>query len=1065
MKIQDVFSGTKDEISIKVKVVLLNEFLKKTCNAEVNITYSNETYWLVYDDGERFEITGVSVKDNSELDSICVNNSLVLLVETRGNKAEIKARLFTNKISIPSKIEIGFPDIILDDIDKRFSRQKGKNRHEDWLRKELCISSDNKESVYILVNEFNSDKGFRIFGKSICIDLSLNSDNQLEISRILEKTAKMKPAALISTEIEIKDISTTGQIRADISNVLSKVSSTQKYINTWELYAKKEQEYAEVEAKKLGVLSINKITKKDSKRFRVYLNKEEKSTKWPQSIKGEFIDIKREALFSTFDSYKKDRSVYVCKLINIYNDFFDIEYDKDNFPIGEISMFCCLSLLGNKIMYSRRERALEAISDNTVPMPQLAAVLENIEIPSVERRKIKALTVKTKNIFGVFGPNDMQENALDVALNTPDIAIIQGPPGTGKTKVISALASRLTEECKNNGSVPEMNILLTAFQHDAVENMASRTEVMNLPSINIGKHNSIDIIDRWIKNQTEKLDSSQVGVEPNDLEFIYNDVVKSYFNYIESLDQEKAKNDLLIIRKENLSILSDEVIDRIAKITKKESDIDDNIVSKISSLIRDIRCDKISFSDDGDMNLRRFIKNYNRYIDNIPELDSEIISYVELLQNKENISESEFHKLSEYKVELLDQLTIKDVKSQINLPNVEIERLYKYIIDELANTIKSEGSIYTLLSEFKNDLNSNKEHVRKTINDYVSIVASTVQASQSKIMKDMKENPFETVIVDEAARANPLDLIIPLTSAKRRIVLVGDHRQLPHIVDNKIQRDLENNIEISDDLSKHLNDSLFERFYTMLKSLKEKDGIERVVTLNTQYRMHPVIGDFISKTFYERYGDSKITSGTPAEKLNHNIKEYQSKVAVSVNIPNNKGKEEKQAGSTYRTVEAKEIVRRAKDILDIDSSLSVGIITFYGRQVTEIQKEAECAGLTEKDDDGTYFISKKYSRTSEGDERFRIGSVDSFQGKEFDVVLLSLVRSNNIKINSPKDVRKKYGFLTSYNRLNVAMSRAKMLIISVGDEAMFSTAAAKDSVFGLYEFYNELIKSDYGCSV
>ena len=99
------------------------------------------------------------------------------------------------------------------------------------------------------------------------------------------------------------------------------------------------------------------------------------------------------------------------------------------------------------------------------------------------------------------------------------------------------------------------------------------------------------------------------------------------------------------------------------------------------------------------------------------------------------------------------------------------------------------------------------------------------------------------------------------------------------------------------------------------------------------------------------------------------------------------------------------------------------------------------------------------------EERFRIGSVDAFQGKEFDVVILSLVRSNNIQIKDSKDIRKKYGFLTSYNRLNVAMSRAKMLLIAVGDEDMFKIKQAEEHIFGLYAFYKELINSDYGLSI
>ena len=324
----------------------------------------------------------------------------------------------------------------------------------------------------------------------------------------------------------------------------------------------------------------------------------------------------------------------------------------------------------------------------------------------------------------------------------------------------------------------------------------------------------------------------------------------------------------------------------------------------------------------------------------------------------------------------------------------------------------------------------------------------------------MKSDPFSTVIVDEAARANPLDLNIPLTSAKRRVILVGDHRQLPHMIDKSIQDNLADDEDIAVDYHSHLKDSLFERLYIKLKELEKKDGIRRVITLDTQYRMHPIIGDFISRTFYEREGDPKISSGIPAEKLTHDIQKYKNKVAVSINIPNSMGKEDKYHGSAYRLIEASKSIKIAKDILDENPTLTVGVITFYSKQVEELYIEAKHKNLVEIDEEDNFTIVKEYAKTQNQEERFRIGSVDAFQGKEFDVVILSLVRSN-----SERTVKRKYGFLTSYNRLNVAMSRAKKLLIAVGDENMFKSKMAEKSVYGLYAFYNELIGSEHGISL
>lgn len=1068
MIIQDLFTGKKDEISIRIKPSISGETFPKVYNVEVRVTYKQDAYWLVYENNQRVEAIGITPEDRSNLDRITTDICITLLVKSENTKAEIKARLFTNRIPITDGIEIGFGDIIVDDIDKRFSRQKGARKPEDWLKEELLIETTKNNKYKILIRITPDEKGIRIIGNSIAVDIKRNEDDKFELIRILRGSNRFQPNAFIEAEISINDISQTGKMRADISNALSSESSTEKYIKTWEKYKEKEKEYAELEVKKIGFLIIKAIKKVDKSKYQLFYKKDKNTDNWLQIITGSYIDLQSTPKVPTFDSYDKESTdIIICKLLMKENGFVLVESDTNLSISKDEVLNLNVSLLGNVIMHSRQQKALELIRENATPMPQLSGVLENIDIPTIERRKIKPITLTVKKEFGEYGPNAMQELAIDIALNTPDIAIIQGPPGTGKTKVISALAKRVTELYKEEGKAPRMNLLLTAFQHDAVENMVSRTEVLGLPALKISNtvHQTIDIIDKWISKQAVKIESIQNSIDPNEDEFIYKDIVSSYLNYISTLNKEEAIKNLFQIRKKNITVLSDKIINDISNLTIKEKKADDELLNKLLELTRNIRTDEISYADDGYLNLKRFIKNYEIYAEELPNINVSSYTLIKELVDKEYLRPDDFDKLDKIKIELLELFTAKEVVEQLQMPDAKIELLFKSLIDFFTQRIKLSGSIYTVLSDYQNDLTSNKERVKKTIQKYVAILASTVQGSKSANMFAMKEDPFDSVIVDEAARANPLDLIIPLTSAKRRIVLVGDHRQLPHLIDNAIQKELIVDENAAANVSKFLEDSLFERFYTILKNLKEKDNVERVVTLDTQYRMHPVIGNFISKTFYERYGDPKINSGTSKEKLIHGINEFDGKVAISINIPNIKQNEIKQSGSTYRPYEAIEIVRQAKKILDSDPSISVGIITFYGRQVTEIFSYTMKQGLTEKDEDGEFKIKKKYIKTIEGEERFRIGSVDAFQGLEFDVVLLSLVRSNTISIKNKLDIRRKFGFLTSYNRLNVAMSRAKKLLVIVGDEKMFTSVEAKENVYGLFAFYNELINSEYGLSI
>ena len=86
----------------------------------------------------------------------------------------------------------------------------------------------------------------------------------------------------------------------------------------------------------------------------------------------------------------------------------------------------------------------------------------------------------------------MQEKAIEVALISPDIALIQGPPGTGKTTVIAAILERLNELADKRGASTKGQVLLTGFQHDAVENMIDRLSLNSIPVPKFGKRSGAE---------------------------------------------------------------------------------------------------------------------------------------------------------------------------------------------------------------------------------------------------------------------------------------------------------------------------------------------------------------------------------------------------------------------------------------------------------------------------------------------------------------------------------------------------------------------------------------------
>jgi hypothetical protein len=194
-----------------------------------------------------------------------------------------------------------------------------------------------------------------------------------------------------------------------------------------------------------------------------------------------------------------------------------------------------------------------------------------------------------------------------------------------------------------------------------------------------------------------------------------------------------------------------------------------------------------------------------------------------------------------------------------------------------------DDGVAAVLQDYREALDGDPDAVQWTLRQYTASYAATCQQAGSAAMRDAKQRSrtedvsFDTVIVDEAARANPLDLMIPLIHAERRIVLVGDHNQLPQMLEPDVERDFDT------DLRQRLSESLFQRLYTSLGV--PGAPVRRVVRLNTQFRMHPILGDLVKRHFYE--GD--LESGRAAEEFGHRLPGYGSAVAAWLDVPASRG--------------------------------------------------------------------------------------------------------------------------------------------------------------------------------
>lgn len=263
---------------------------------------------------------------------------------------------------------------------------------------------------------------------------------------------------------------------------------------------------------------------------------------------------------------------------------------------------------------------------------------------------------------------------------------------------------------------------------------------------------------------------------------------------------------------------------------------------------------------------------------------------------------------------------------------------------------------------------------------------------------------FDWAIVDEAGRATVPEVLVPIVRSDRTI-LVGDERQLPPMVDEMLARQSEGSPE-----GHSLETSLFQ---SLVEQMEGSDQ-SHLASLHTQYRMHPTIGGLISTVFYDGILETGVS------KSRRRTFDWMPAPVTWVSTSSLPNRSETRSGDSFANPAEAGIILELLDRIELRCRErrrrpSVGVITGYSAQVERLM-----AHIDPTDRDRWRNI------------QVEIATVDSFQGRECDVVIYSTVRSNpNHRI----------GFLQDYRRINVALSRARELLVIVGDELMMETAS------------------------
>lgn len=278
------------------------------------------------------------------------------------------------------------------------------------------------------------------------------------------------------------------------------------------------------------------------------------------------------------------------------------------------------------------------------------------------------------------------------------------------------------------------------------------------------------------------------------------------------------------------------------------------------------------------------------------------------------------------------------------------------------------------------------------------------------------------ITVDEAGQSTEPETMIPITllsKLKGQVILAGDPKQLGPVLISPIAKILRFDVSFLERLSEH-------EFYKEIYGSEGNSFDERFVTkLKKNYRSIPSILSVYNKLFYNEELEGQVDDETSKERqllqsidsVLWNKSTADRKCGVYfVNVGIGKNERIAESSSWFNNFEAGRIFKFVCNLKSIGMNMkNVGIITPYALQVKNL---------------------KRIVNESMPGCDLKIGTVEEFQGQERDIILISTVRTDRIFL--PSDLRFGLGFLQCPKRINVAISRARALLVIFGKESILA---------------------------
>ncbi|KAH0211785.1 DNA helicase, partial [Aureobasidium melanogenum] len=364
-------------------------------------------------------------------------------------------------------------------------------------------------------------------------------------------------------------------------------------------------------------------------------------------------------------------------------------------------------------------------------------------------------------------------------------------------------------------------------------------------------------------------------------------------------------------------------------------------------------------------------------------------------------------------------------------------RLLPGVLNHSLDILTRTSDAAALVKDIRNEMDAKQASIRKTRNgrerkaiygeikelrkDYrqreAACVSSLVRESKVVLATlhgaggfHLKSQEFDIVIVDEASQALEAQCWVPLlSSGASKLILAGDHLQLPPTIKSSNSKSSKQNPKTGKG-DVNLETTLFDRMLDLYG-----DDIKRMLTI--QYRMHEKINAFPSAALYEsKLMAAESVKARLLKDLPYDVEETEDTTEPVVFW-------DTQGGEFHEKTDDDDEPKSKSSLLGESKSneLEAAIVKKHVQSLVDAGIKAEDIAVVTPYNGQLAVLSQLLKERFVGIE---LGSIDGFQGREKEAVIVSLVRSN---------AEHEVGFLAEKRRLNVAMTRPKRHLCVVGD--------------------------------